>query len=397
MKKLIIYGCGKMGKGVLPVIQNRQDYEVIAYIDENADKGMQGDNFNNYHGIPIYPPVYIGKLKFDFVVIASINSGFVNEMRQVLKQNEILDSKILTLNLFAKKILIYGTGERAMEVFSWLNLFPVYQGQTIAFIDTNMDENLTGLKCFGISVYSPKAAFELEFDHVVIAECDPESVAEAKRVLEISNIPKDKVVDLGVLGYRDVRYYFIKGFAEYADHGKLEGNTAECGVYLGDSAMYINRFFKGRKLYLFDTFEGFDEGDISVERKLENKNFLEGEFNQIRFSNISSNEKISIVKNKMTYPENVIIKKGYFPDTASDVESEFCFVNLDMDLYKPILSGLRFFWGRMVQGGGILIHDYFHPELPGVEKAVSDFEKELGRTLPKTPIGDGCSILLIKQ
>lgn len=375
------------------MIQGRKDYKVIAYIDKNANMEIQG----SYQGIPIYPPTYIEKLEFDFVVIASINIGFVNEIKQTLGQYNVPASKMLDLNLFAKKILIYGNGERAMEVFSWLNLFPVYQGQVIAFINPNMDESLSGVKCFGISVYSLQSALKLDFDQVVIAESNPKSISEAKQVLEMHNVPMDKVVDMSALGDRDVRYYFIKGFAEYVDRGKLEGDTAECGVYLGDSAMYINRFFKGRKLYLFDTFDGFDEGDISVERQLENKNFLEGEFNQVRFRNISSNEKIDIVKNKMTCPEDVIIKKGYFPDTASDVESMFCFVNLDMDLYKPILSGLRFFWDKMVQGGGILIHDYFHPELPGVAKAVSDFEQELDRKLAKTPIGDGCSILIIKQ
>ncbi len=74
-----------------------------------------------------------------------------------------------------------------------------------------------------------------------------------------------------------------------------------------------------------------------------------------------------------------------------------CFVNLDMDLYTPILSGLRFFWNKMVPGGGIMIHDYFHSELPGVKKALHDFEAELGQTLAKTPIGDGCSIFIIKR
>lgn len=43
-----------------------------------------------------------------------------------------------------------------------------------------------------------------------------------------------------------------------------------------------------------------------------------------------------------------------------------------------------------------MLHDYFHPELPGVKKAVIDFESELGVKLCKTPIGDGCSIFIIK-
>lgn len=62
----------------------------------------------------------------------------------------------------------------------------------------------------------------------------------------------------------------------------------------------------------------------------------------------------------------------------------------------PILNGLRFFWDRMVSGGGIMVHDYFRPDLPGVKKAIEDFETECGIRLVKTPIGDGCSIFIVK-
>ncbi|MCI8524143.1 MAG: hypothetical protein HFI62_13190 [Lachnospiraceae bacterium] len=48
-------------------------------------------------------------------------------------------------------------------------------------------------------------------------------------------------------------------------------------------------------------------------------------------------------------------------------------------------------------GGVILLHDYFHPDLPGVKAAVADFEKELSQALPKIPIGDHCSIAIIKN
>lgn len=42
------------------------------------------------------------------------------------------------------------------------------------------------------------------------------------------------------------------------------------------------------------------------------------------------------------------------------------------------------------------MHDYFHPELPGVRKAVKDFEMHLGKQLHRFPIGDGCSLAVIR-
>jgi len=43
------------------------------------------------------------------------------------------------------------------------------------------------------------------------------------------------------------------------------GNVAELGVFKGNFAGIINRVFPDKKLYLFDTFEGFDKRDIKIE------------------------------------------------------------------------------------------------------------------------------------
>lgn len=91
------------------------------------------------------------------------------------------------------------------------------------------------------------------------------------------------------------------------------------------------------------------------------------------------------------------IRKGYFPETTKGLESEkFFFVNLDFDLYKPTLDGLRFFYPRLHERGLILIHDFFTQTFYGVSQAVEDFEKEIGYELKKLPIGDRCSIAIIK-
>ena len=55
------------------------------------------------------------------------------------------------------------------------------------------------------------------------------------------------------------------------------------------------------------------------------------------------NTSIDLVMKKMVHPKNVEIHKGFFPETTGGVLDKFCFVNLDFDLYKPILEGLRFF------------------------------------------------------
>ena len=70
---------------------------------------------------------------------------------------------------------------------------------------------------------------------------------------------------------------------------------------------------------------------------------------------------------------------------------------LDFDLYLPTLEDLRFFYTRFHPRGATLVHDYFTPSYHGVLKAVDDFEKELGERITFVPVGDHCSIAILKH
>lgn len=132
-----------------------------------------------------------------------------------------------------------------------------------------------------------------------------------------------------------------------------------------------------RKLYLFDTFEGFDERDAILDRE---KGYSEYQHN---FKATSE----SIALEKMVDPENVFVKKGWFPESAQDCEVEsFCFVSLDTDLFEPIYQGLLWFYPRLSPGGYIMIHDYNNDTYSGAKEAVRKFVKEHGLTY--TPIPD---------
>ena len=82
---------------------------------------------------------------------------------------------------------------------------------------------------------------------------------------------------------------------------------------------------------------------------------------------------VNLVLNKMKYPENVIIKKGYFPESVQGIEDKFCFVSIDADLYTPILNGLEYFYPRLEKGGYIFIHDFGGYSFEGAKQAVLEF------------------------
>jgi hypothetical protein len=181
------------------------------------------------------------------------------------------------------------------------------------------------------------------------------------------------------------RVVFLEKLAEHFKERQVEGSLAEGGVFQGEFAKEINRVFSDKTLYLFDTFTGFDKRDIAKEQSGGFSEFGEGHLN-------TTSE--DIVLSNLPFPNKCVIKKGFFPETTVGVEDRFCFVNLDFDLYDPILAGLEFFYPRMVDGGVILIHDYFNPRYRGVKAAVADFDKK--NALKLMPIGDGISIAVYR-
>lgn len=168
---------------------------------------------------------------------------------------------------------------------------------------------------------------------------------------------------------------------------EISANVAELGVWKGETARYINAYFKDRDFYLLDTFEGFDARDIKKEVELNTKSKVA---QTVDFSDTS----LEYVKNVLPYPKKCYFIKGYFPQSTSQMPSDlrFCFVNLDADLYQPILEGLNYFYPRMIRNGVILIHDYFSPYYTGVKQAVD--ELCLKHNIKAMPIDDGVSVMI---
>lgn len=180
-----------------------------------------------------------------------------------------------------------------------------------------------------------------------------------------------------------VRLATLELISEEITKKNLKGNVAELGVYKGKFARYINLYFKERKLYLFDTFEGFDKRDIDSEKK---KGFSSG---SQKFSDTSVESVLSL----MPHPNNCIPVKGFFPESAANIKDEFVFVSLDADLYEPIYEGLKFFYPSLAKGGYIFIHDFNNDNYPGTRKAVEKFCEE--KNISFVPIPDSAGTAII--
>jgi O-methyltransferase len=182
-----------------------------------------------------------------------------------------------------------------------------------------------------------------------------------------------------------VRYSTLELCCDEIALNKVNGSIAELGVYKGEFAKRLNVLFPDRKLYLFDTFEGFKTDDTKIDQQ---QDYSSGEQN---FSDTS----VESVLAKMNKPENCIVKKGFFPETANDVNDTFAFVNIDTDLYQPILKGLEFFYPRLEKKGYIFIHDFNNNEYKGAREAVVKFCTE--NNIHYTPLPDiGGTVIITK-
>lgn len=246
----------------------------------------------------------------------------------------------------------------------------------LAIIDSDVNKigkminNIDIISCYDIEKYN--------YDYVVISNVHGLEIKE--KLTHELNIPFHKIFDIYNFGSFDSRIGILNLIKSEIDYRNLEGDVAELGVYKGDFAKYINRCFPNKKLFLYDTFEGFDERDL-VHEKERNKSFdkLEkGQFFQ---------DDINLVLDKMLVKKNCVVRKGFFPSSAKDdFDCKFCFVSIDADLYKPIYEGLNFFYDKLVYGGYIMVHDYNNPQYEGAKEAVRKFSKE--KNIYYTPVSD---------
>lgn len=276
------------------------------------------------------------------------------------------------------RVLIYGAGQTGSQILSCIR----DQHEVIGFLDGNPEKK--GVVIDNINVLGDvEILSQISYDKIYIGTVFWKPVK--KKLLDAGVKESQIVIDLPDDSSSPIRDIWLECYGKL--YGDTELSVAEAGVYRGNFASNINKAFPHSTLHLFDTFEGFDKRDVLIEKSRYSSNIDEYCF---------SNTSVDLVISKMPFPQNIRIHKGFFPDTAIGIDDSFVFVNLDFDLYQPILEGLRFFYPKMVFGAILLVHDFFHIGLPGIRDAINSYEKEIKHTLVKLPIGDHQSIAIVK-
>ena len=148
----------------------------------------------------------------------------------------------------------------------------------------------------------------------------------------------------------------------------VRGDTAEVGAYRGAMSYlickYNSEYANHRMHHIFDSFEGLSKPDT------------EKDGSHWKAGALTCSE--SVVNENLKYFENSFSTyKGWVPTKFHLVENKlFSFVHIDVDLYKPTLESLEFFYKRLNTGGLIVCDDYGFTSCPGATEACNEFTKD---------------------
>ena len=120
-----------------------------------------------------------------------------------------------------------------------------------------------------------------------------------------------------------------------------------------------------KKLWIYDSFEGLPEKK-EVDKSVMGVLFRSGELAATK-----REVKERFLRANLPVPR---IKKAWFSDlTPEDMPEKIAFAFLDGDFYESIRDSLRLVTPRMSDEGILFVHDYTNPALPGVKRAVDEW------------------------
>lgn len=174
--------------------------------------------------------------------------------------------------------------------------------------------------------------------------------------------------------YKQFRFYSLQNIFRNIINNQIDGDIVECGVWKGHSAYILASMLENNKsnkyFHIFDSFEGgLSEKSEEDDNKL--RKLSEAEIK--KESIIFSSSKIQVVQTLKNF-EFIRYYEGWIPDKFHEIEDrKFCFIHIDVDLYKPTKDSLNFFYDKLEKGGAIVIDDYGLTQFPGSKLAVDEF------------------------
>lgn len=171
---------------------------------------------------------------------------------------------------------------------------------------------------------------------------------------------------------------------------QAQGDVCEVGCWRGLSAYQIAQRVKdsgtGKKMHLFDSFQGLSEYQPEDMPGNQNTNIEE-----VRSMVACS---LPDVQSNLSEFDFIDYYQGWVPERFPEVASlKFAFVHIDVDLYQPIRDTFLFFYPLLAENGIMVFDDYGFKLFPGAQQAVDEILKDLDDPL-FVPLPSGQAFLV---
>ncbi|OGS01072.1 MAG: macrocin O-methyltransferase [Elusimicrobia bacterium RBG_16_66_12] len=166
----------------------------------------------------------------------------------------------------------------------------------------------------------------------------------------------------------------------YVIRAKVPGDIVECGVWKGGSMMAAARTLikegdAGRRLHLFDTFEGMTPpgaADVSIDGDSAAQLLAISPKQDLVWAHSPLEEARKAVLSTGYDPDKISFVKGRVEDTIpAQAPAKIALLRLDTDWYESTRHELVHLYPRLASGGVLIIDDYGHWK--GARKAVDEY------------------------
>ncbi len=171
----------------------------------------------------------------------------------------------------------------------------------------------------------------------------------------------------------------------------VDGDVVEAGVGYGNTlitmATAITHFNCNKKIYAFDSFQGFpiphknDLGSRVVTLKK-----VPG-WSDASIATIQNLIKTHQVENGVPFDEDAIIyKKGFFENTMpGELPEKISLLHIDCDLYEGVKHVLESTYSHLAQNSIVIIDEYNDSKWPGAKIATEEFLKDKSISIQSFP------------
>jgi O-methyltransferase len=168
---------------------------------------------------------------------------------------------------------------------------------------------------------------------------------------------------------------------------KVGGDFVECGVNTGILSLAICRYLGfaelPRRFFLFDTFAGIPEQQMSAAERLHAQQMNAAHY-------VDCYELAQ--RNFAPWP-NAQLVRGTVPDSLNLVEiSQVAYLSIDMNIAAPERAALEHFWPRLSVGGSVVLDDMGWAGYDEQRHTAETFAASVGTPILRLPTGQGVMV-----